>query len=397
MDTINSGLRSGIANPRPAPKATAPDQTADNVIPIHGAVNPKPSLALPLTFFNEVENFPPKNWLIKNMIARKETTRIVAPPGKGKSALAIDLVVHVAAGLDWRGHRSKDKCGVVYFALERADLVKRRLAGHRLRDGLDDLPIAVAGQIINLMHPGCVDIIVATIREAEKVFGCGVGLIVLDVYPKGVAAGGGDENQAKDQGIAITNLARVKELTGVHIMNVAHTGKDESKSTRGSNAQTGDDDVTFQISGDDIKTVKIVKINDGEERVVTKFKLEVATLGEDEDGEPITTAIVSLDDCGFSDGAQPKTGTKLTVTERRAMDLLYNAVNEGGRAPPSNEFPHGVKVVPVETWRTHCKRGSLSSGESDSAFRQAFNRVMTSLAIKRKIGTLDDLVWVAYD
>jgi hypothetical protein len=54
-------------------------------------------------------------------------------------------------------------------------------------------------------------------------------------------------------------------------------------------------------------------------------------------------------------------------------------------------------VVPIDTWRTHCKRGQVSKGESESAFRQAFNRVSLSLANKRKIGLLDDFVWVAYD
>ena len=236
LATIRSGLHKGKTEPRGIPERQSPNSPVPDNDNVAANIAGKPSHALPLTYFNDVDKFPPKNWLIKDVLARKESSRIVAAPGMAKSAVAIDLTVHVAAGLDWRGYKSKDKCGVVYFALERADLVRRRLAGHRLRDGLDNLPIAVAGHIINLMHAGCVDIIVETIREAEKVFGCSVGLIVFDVYPKGVAAGGGDENQAKDQGIAITNLARVKELTGVHIMNVAHTGKDESRSTRGSNS-----------------------------------------------------------------------------------------------------------------------------------------------------------------
>jgi hypothetical protein len=402
LATIDSGMSFGKTQPKGIPErkpvpAPAHDngQASDNA-PIHGnvTIKPAPSLAIPLTYFNEVAKSSTKNHIIKDVIAKNEISRVIAPPGKGKSAFAIDLAIHVASGEDWRGYKSKLKCGVVYFALERGDLVKRRLRGHQLRDSLADLPIAVASRIINLMHPSCIDIIVATIREAEKMLGCSVGFMVLDVYPKGLAAGGGDENQAKDQGIALANLRRVQEIVeGIHIMNIGHTGKDETRGARGSNSQGGDDDMVIQITGDgSVKTAKIIKINDGEEKVITQFKMEVSEIGTDEDGDPITTAIVSLDDCGFNAGVQPKTKAKLSDTERRAMDLLYNALNDLGKdAPPAGGFPHGVKVVPVDTWRTCCKRGGLSKGEADSAFRTAFNRVSISLANKHKIGLLDDM------
>jgi hypothetical protein len=93
-------------------------------------------------------------------------THRCAAPGKLKSALATDIAIHLAFGIDWRGYQSKETCGVVYFALERADLVKRRLAAHRRRDDLTGLPIAVAGGIINLMEPKSVGTFVTTIRES---------------------------------------------------------------------------------------------------------------------------------------------------------------------------------------------------------------------------------------
>src|SRR5262249_19652714 len=81
---------------------------------------PKPTLApIPLTFFADLSETPtPRSWLIKNVIARDETSSWIAPPGKGKSALLTDIAVHLAAGKDWRGRRVKEHCGVVYFALE---------------------------------------------------------------------------------------------------------------------------------------------------------------------------------------------------------------------------------------------------------------------------------------
>jgi RecA-family ATPase len=95
-------------------------------------------------FFNELAKPAPKPWLIKNVIALGEGSSWIAPPGKRKSTLLTGISVHLAAGLDWRRYRTKGRHGVLYFALERADLVERRVAAYGLRDGLKDLPIAVA-------------------------------------------------------------------------------------------------------------------------------------------------------------------------------------------------------------------------------------------------------------
>lgn len=367
LATIRSGLSAGIRSPRDIPVRQsedayeAPRTNADNVVWLDSVRNPTPAapIGIPLTYFDDVEKSVNKNWLIKGVVAKRETSMWIAPPGKLKSALLTDMAVHLASGMDWRGYKSKETCGVVYFALERADLVKRRLAAYRSRDDLTGLPIAVAAGIINLMDPKCVDIIVATIKEAEAKFGCSVGFIVFDTYAKGIAAGGGDENQAKDQGVAITNLRRVQEQTGVHIAIISHTGKDPKKGARGSNAQDGDVDVMVQIAGDGIKVATVTKANDQAEGVLTKFKSEIVVLGIDEDGADIDTAIISVDPCGSEDAKSDKK-VALTPAERRAMDLLYNAVVDAGREPPpSGEFPRKSKVVPLDTWRTYCERADF--------------------------------------
>lgn len=197
----------------------------------------------------------PKPWLIKNVIARGETSSWIAQPRKGKSALLTDIAIHLAAGKDWRGHRTKGRSGVVIFALERADLVRRRLIAHRLRDDLPALPIAVVGQVIDLMHKGCADQILAAVQRAEEHFSCPVGLVIIDTYPKGIAAGGGDESLAKDQNIAVANMRRVLDRAHIHIAGIGHTGgKDESRGERGSNARLADVDLLVHLTGDLIKT-----------------------------------------------------------------------------------------------------------------------------------------------
>jgi len=363
----------------------------------HNAGNGQTSI--PLTYFGEIGETARKQWILKGVIAKGETSSWIAPPGKGKSALLIDIVIHVAVGTDWRGYRSKERCGVVYFALERADLVKRRLQAHAKRDKLEpDLPIAVAGQVIDLMNPACVAAIVSAIRAAETKFGLSVGVIVIDTFAKGIAASGGDEDKAKDQNVTLANLRRIQEQTGVHVAIIGHTGKDESRGARGSNAHVGDTDVQVQLRGDDIKTAEIIKANDQPEGVLTRFKLETLELGRDEDDDAITTAILTAETFDEA-GAQAKARSKLSASEKRALELLERAIIEAGQpAPPSEQFPRNIgKVVPLALWREYCLKGGLTSGESEGAFRKAFIRAHTGLAAAHRVGIWENLVWLAYN
>ena len=69
--------------------------------------------------FELIENFsarpPAKPWLIKNIIAKGETSAWIAPPGGMKSALMAELSISVARGTDWHGHKAKRSGGVYLF------------------------------------------------------------------------------------------------------------------------------------------------------------------------------------------------------------------------------------------------------------------------------------------
>src|SRR5712672_3156757 len=70
---------------------------------------------LALTFFDECGEFAQKQWILKGLLARGETSAWIAPPGAGKSALLTEIAIHCAAQRNWRGHKAKAACGVVIF------------------------------------------------------------------------------------------------------------------------------------------------------------------------------------------------------------------------------------------------------------------------------------------
>jgi AAA domain len=343
-----------------------------------------------LTFFDQLTDAAPKPWLIKNVIARGETSSWIAQPGKGKSALLTDIAIHVAAGKDWRGFRTKGRSGVVIFALERADLLRRRLIAHRRRDDLPILPIAVVGQVIDLMHKSCVDLILGAIQQAEQHFGCEVGLVIIDTYPKGIAAGGGDESLAKDQNIVLANLRRVLDQVNIHIAGIGHTGKDESKGERGSNARLADVDLLVHVSGDVIKTAVVNKANDQPEGALTSFRLEPFDFGPDEDGDPFRTFILSDEIITGVAADRP-----LSDRQRLALEALSETALSCGRdAPLDYQLPHGIKVVAADEWKAELFRRKVLDEDAKNP-RARFNELRTALAAKKVIGVRDEMVWYA--
>jgi hypothetical protein len=187
----------------------------------------------------------------------------------------------------------------------------------------------------------------------------------------------------------------VHALLEVHIALVGHTGKDETRGARGSNAHVGDVDVMVQISGDGTKVAEVIKGNDQPERTLAQFRLEAFELGRDEDDDPITTSIVSTETV---EGSFTKTRTaKKGPNDRQKLALAALAetiLNHGKPAPVSFALPIGVLAAPIEDWRTEIvARGIVDKAGKNP--RTDFARLKEALAAKGYIGERDDLVWSA--
>jgi hypothetical protein len=153
----------------------------------------------------------------------------------------------------------------------------------------DPIPIVVSDGMLDLMNPATVPLVVEAVQRAEEYFGLlpgekvqQAGLLIFDTFAKLIAAGGGDENSAKDQGRVFVNIQRIKdELGGPHVALIGHTGKDVTRGARGSNALYGDVDVMVEISGDAVKTATVTKANDAPEGPLVSFQSEIFDFGTD--------------------------------------------------------------------------------------------------------------------
>jgi 5S rRNA maturation endonuclease (ribonuclease M5) len=344
----------------------------------------------------------PLPWMIKGIFARRDTTMWYGPPGGLKSALLASATVAIADGEDWFGRKSKGKFGVIYFALERADLVRRRLQATIARKGIDEpLAIAVVPGIRSMNTDTDVTQILATIAELSAVFrkmgADGVGVIVFDTWAKLVASGGGDENSAKDIGPIFANLQRIKDETDVHVALIGHTGKDKDRGLRGSSAAPGDFDLGIAIAGDAIKTATIEKANAVPLGKLFSFGSTLHSFGEDEDGDPIDVNVIKP-----LGGISGDPSAKKTWPAK--LSLLRNALNEVTiNTGVEYRIPQGpaVRAVRVADVRKQYTAAYPHDGEgdrqkiADQAWRRHFRKAVDEgLAGYRNDGA-EDWMWNA--
>src|ERR1700761_823912 len=131
------------------------------VLPPKGAAHGYPTESI-----DHVSIGATKEWLMKKLFAKGEHSRWIAQPKMMKSALLSSAANHMAAGLpEWRGFKIKRQIGVLYCALERPDLSKRRLIAEQKLLGLSNIPVALCRTRFSLATKPDVQRLIATINE----------------------------------------------------------------------------------------------------------------------------------------------------------------------------------------------------------------------------------------
>jgi hypothetical protein len=180
-----------------------------------------------------------------------------------------------------------------------------------------------------------------------------------------------------------------------HIALVGHTGKNEDRGARGSNAHLGDVDVMVQISGDTIKVAQVIKGNDQPERTLAEFKLEAFELGRDEDGDPITTSIVSPEhfDANPAASVSKSKRDKLPPNPKAALHALFECIADGETSPRPEDIhvPVGVTCVTLAKWRDRLQKLSIINAKGNH--REQFKRIHVTLKSRGFIGIWEDIAW----
>ena len=248
LRTIRSGIIGGLQHPRTIPERT----TAHTAPPTTPQREPTKLLTR-----SELANLPEPEPLIHNTLDRRTVALLAGYWGTLKSFIALDWALSVANGHNWQGRETLTG-PIIYVAAEGAYGIHKRIEAWEYSWGKQqqtpDELFRVYPAPLNLLHP-------AEVGQLCE-YAVGALLVIIDTVNR--CAVGGDENSARDMGMFIDALYRIREATGDGTaLALHHTGKDKT-TIRGSSALEAGVDTIYQTEGDHTGiTLKRTKRKDG--------------------------------------------------------------------------------------------------------------------------------------
>jgi hypothetical protein len=325
-------------------------------------------------------------YLVKGWLDRGALSVIYGESNVGKTFLALDLGLHVAAGTAWHGHRVKGG-PVVYIACEGGGGIEKRLSA--IGQAMPELSACADGKfsLIREMVDLHGEIDAAAITKALGIRGIqNPALIIVDTLAR--AMGAGDENTAKDMGQFVQSVDAIRQATGAHVAIIHHSGKDAAKGARGSGSLRAAVDTEIELARNGETIVATAKKQrDMPCGAEFAYRLVSVELAIDGDGDAVTSAIVQRADI------PARRAAKLSGQALIAMQAFGDALAAHGEIKRGGDFPQNRQCVSLAHWREACDRHHLSNGEGESSARAAFAKTWKTLQEKGAIRVIDGFAW----
>lgn len=336
------------------------------------------SPAVPATVFGAVRyadidnHAAPLLWTIKNILQRATVSLWYGPPGSGKSFLLTDAAMAIARGTHWMGRRTRPGL-VIYQTGEGGVGFRLRLKAYRQHHKLpheDDIPFVYLPVRINLFVDGAdVDKLIDEIKAWASYYDYPLELVVIDTF--NAASGGANENANQDVGRVLDRCRKIVDATGAHVAVVHHTPAAGGK-PRGHSSLVGDVETTVgvdrseqiqQEQADDGHMVSrqiinwsLTKQKDEQSGVGSSFVLKQIKLGNDDDGDPLTSCVIEPTQSAAAAAttrAIPKDWVQLNPANEDIFRSLVRAINAKGRKPPPEiaNAPPGDVCVAIKDWQ----------------------------------------------
>lgn len=172
---------------------------------------------------------------------------IFGPSGTYKSFYALGMALNIA-----------QKDAVVYVAAEGVSGLHYRVDAWCDHNGTDAGHLQFITEEINLLDSSIVTKFVNTLKSLK----CQIRLVIFDTYARCMP--GGDENSAKDTGLAIRHCMTIQRTFNTAVAVVHHSNKAET-GERGSGALRGAADAMIEMNcADDIIRIECSKMKDWE-------------------------------------------------------------------------------------------------------------------------------------
>jgi hypothetical protein len=212
----------------------------------------------------------------------------------------------------------------------------------------------------------------------------------------------GDENSSADMGELIKAAGAIIDAFGCLVVLIHHCGVAGNR-PRGHTSLTGAVDTQIAVvrDKDGVIVVTIEHMKDGETGPPFACKLESVELGQDDDGDELTSCIVVPEQ--LPEAAEPKPkGPKLKGNHQIAYDCLVAVLAKHGRPSVPNDYvPADVQVGSAVLWREHfynvyAALDAKPDTKPDTK-QKTFVRASTKLQELKIIGVWSDQVWLRKD
>lgn len=233
-------------------------------------------------------------WTVEGYIEQQTVTVWYGASGSLKSFLAMDLGLHIAAGMPWSDGRQVDQGPVYYLAGEgHGGLSRRSSALLRVKQIARRVPMYFSPYAVDLDAKANVDRLMHSIRATtgER----RPSLVILDTLA--TAFGAGDENSTQDMVTFLNQINRLKTLCGCSILIIHHVGHMAKDRPRGAYALMAGVDAHYLVERDDITRDTVClrapgKMKDGRPPGDTWFRAREVTMQVGELDECVTSLVL---------------------------------------------------------------------------------------------------------
>lgn len=319
--------------------------------------------------FSEFRQREPGSWIIKGVLPQAALAVVYGESGSGKSFFVLDLVGAIARGGEWRGKRVLPG-RVVYICAEGVSGFRNRMVAYAEEHRLDDLRIGVIPDAPNFMEASDIKAVLTQLRAFGE-----VSIIVVDTFARVMP--GANENSGEDVSKVFYHCDQIHQQTGALVLLVHHSGKDASKGARGWSGIKAALECEIEITRfENDRMARVSKLKDGEDGAEFGFKLRTVSLGEDADGDAITSCIVEHGAATPKEQRrrEPK-GAVEKLVQRTVLDLT---ALDGADLTVSQVIDHAVNQMAHDA----------GAGKRDTR-RQHALRALNTLS-ERGIVTVDD-------
>ena len=359
----------------------------------------------------------PPAWRIKGVLPERGLAIIYGASGSGKTFFTLNMACALARGVPFFGARVKS-CPVLYVAAEGAMQLRLEAYAHeeKLEPTALDGGVAVLESGVNLLKKDGGDVhelmLAMDACVAEQLHGEAPGLLILDTLNRVMP--GGDENSSEDMGRIIEAASEIEKRFGCVVLFVHHSGKDDSKGSRGHSSLKAACDVEISIvrSGD-MRTATVEKLRDGEDQTpIGTFGVRRVELGfvrdfdpEADPGERLASCVLEIEGTtkASKHAARPKNedaNVMLSLVHQCFAEKLSQSCPKVVRALEDGPKPGQLGTTLGQVW-DKCDAHARFNRESPAATKKAKERALKYLIendyLRRSDlgdGIQNDFVWL---